>query len=130
MLQYLKYFISKKGVTYMDIKIWPIVAVLIVALMGAVAQYFFKVASSSVSTSILSWVLNYKFLIGAAIYGISTIIYLFALKHGDLSILYPVIATSYIWTALLAVRFLDESMSLMKWGGIVFIMIGVALIVK
>jgi hypothetical protein len=36
-----------------------------------------------------------------ALYGLSAILFIVALKHGNLSVLYPVIATSYICVMLI-----------------------------
>ena len=36
------------------------------------------------------------------------------LKGGDLSILYPFVALTYIWVSLLSVKFLGEKMNLIK----------------
>jgi uncharacterized membrane protein len=54
--------------------------------------------------------------------------FIYAVKHGELSVLYPFVATSYIWANLLAMKYLDEKMNKLKWLGIVFIIIGVGLI--
>ncbi len=61
-------------------------------------------------------------------YGISTIIFIPTLKYGQLSVLYPLVATSYMWTTLVAVKFLGEKMNRFKWIGIILIIIGVSLI--
>jgi uncharacterized membrane protein len=53
-----------------------------------------------------------------------------ALKQGYLSILYPVLATSYIWVALLSVRFLGEPFSTTQWIGTALIIGGISLIVR
>jgi len=51
-----------------------------------------------------------------------------ALKGGDLSILYPFVSVTYVWVALLSVRFLGEKMNKFKWIGIAMIILGVSFI--
>lgn len=64
------------------------------------------------------------------LYGISAILFIVALKHGNLSVLYPVIATSYVWVTLISFRVLHEPVSIAKFLGIALILCGVMLIVK
>ena len=106
-----------------------IVIVLFCALLGSVAQLLFKMASSSVSSNILSW-LNWKIIVGGLLYLAAGILFIWALKFGNLSVLYPIIATSYIWTAFLAFKFLDEPIPVIRWLGIALIIVGVILVVK
>ncbi len=63
-------------------------------------------------------------------HGVGFVLLVIALKHGNLSILYPILATSYIWVALLSVRFLDEPFSAAQWVGVLLIVGGISLIVR
>jgi drug/metabolite transporter (DMT)-like permease len=47
-----------------------------------------------------------------------------------LSVLYPVLATSYIWVGWLSVRYLGEPFSGVQWAGVVLIVLGIGLIVR
>lgn len=113
-----------------ETKTLVILVVVVCAFLGAIGQVFFKLGSVSISADITSWLFNVKILIGFGLYCISSVLFILALRHGNLSVLYPIIATSYIWTALFAVIFLGESMSLIKWSGIGLILLGVCLIVR
>jgi len=114
----------------METKAWTIALAAFCALMGSFGQLLFKLGSSSVSLSVWSWVTNPRILGGMALYGLSAILFIVALKHGNLSVLYPVIATSYVWVALISARFLGEPLSVLQWVGIVLILGGVALVVR
>lgn len=103
--------------------------VLVCALMGALGQLLFKLGSTSVSLSLSSWITNWRIICGILIYGVSAVLFILALKFGPLSVLYPIVASSYIWVALLSARFLGEPLFLTKWIGIVLIIGGVTLIV-
>jgi drug/metabolite transporter (DMT)-like permease len=49
-----------------------------------------------------------------------------ALRHGELSVLYPLISLSYVWVAILSVVVFGEAMNPFKILGIFVIMAGVA----
>jgi len=65
---------------------------------------------------------------GLACYGISTILLVLALRYGELSVLYPIIALTYVWVSILSVGFLGESLNVFKLLGLVFIVLGVAVL--
>ncbi len=102
--------------------------VLFCALLGALGQLMFKLSSKTISLSPWSWLTNWKLLVGLFLYGTATVLFVYALKFGNLSILYPIIATSYVWVALLARFFLHEPFPLSKWFGIALIVSGVWMI--
>ena len=60
----------------------------------------------------------------------ATIIFIYALKFGNVSILYPIIAMSYIWVTIMATIFLKESFAYTKWAGIFLIILGVSVIIR
>jgi len=65
---------------------------------------------------------------GLACYGISTALLVLALRYGELSVLYPIIALTYVWVSILSVGFLGESVNSFKILGLVFIVLGVAVL--
>ena len=114
----------------MNTQPWTIWLVLSCAFLGSLGQLLFKVGSKSVSFNILSWITNWHVILGMALYGISAILFITALKFGNLSILYPVIATTYLWVIIFSLLFLGESFSPIKWAGIALIVSGVILIAR
>ena len=90
------------------------------------AQILFKYASFSFSLNILSMLSNPFFVTGIITYAFAALLLIAGLKHGELSVIYPIIATSYIWVSLLSpVFFPTDYMNAAKWIGIVFIIAGV-----
>jgi drug/metabolite transporter (DMT)-like permease len=65
---------------------------------------------------------------GLACYGISTILLVLALRYGELSVLYPIIALTYVWVTILSVGFLGETVNVYKLLGLTFIVLGVAVL--
>lgn len=65
---------------------------------------------------------------GLFLYGLSTLLYLLALRREEISVLYPLVSTSYIWITIFSVRFLGEKMNKWKYLALVGIITGVVLI--
>ncbi len=65
---------------------------------------------------------------GYSLYGISAILLILALRRGELSILYPVIALTYVWVAILSVFIFHEQMPPMRIAGIATVVLGVAVL--
>lgn len=78
----------------MNTQWWAVGIVIFCALLGAIGQLLFKLGSISVSFNLMSWVTNTKIIGGMCLYGISAVLFIIALKYGNLSVLYPLIATS------------------------------------
>jgi len=92
------------------------------------AQLFYKKGASELALSFSGIFLNIWLYLGVGLYLIGAMLMILALRGGDLSALYPVIATSYIWVSFISAYLLHESIGLLKWLGIAAIMIGISLI--
>ena len=98
------------------------------ALIGSIGQIEFKLGSEALKFDIPTLFLNYHLLVGLLLYAISTLIYIYVLSQERLSIIYPIIATSYIWTTIFAKIFLNEPVDMTNWIGIALILLGVTII--
>jgi drug/metabolite transporter (DMT)-like permease len=98
------------------------------AFIGSIGQLEFKRGADNLQFDIKLLLTNYHLILAIAVYLVSTALYVYALNKEQLSILYPIIATSYIWTLLFSKIFLKESVGLTSWAGIFFILLGVTLI--
>jgi multidrug transporter EmrE-like cation transporter len=65
---------------------------------------------------------------GYALYGVSAVLMVLALRDGELSLLYPVIALTYVWVSLLSFVIFHESLGAFKLAGIALIVIGVGVL--
>ncbi len=63
--------------------------------------------------------------VGLATYGIGMGFMLLAFQRGELSVLYPFLASSYIWVSLLSPLFFNDSMNIVKWIGITVVLLAV-----
>lgn len=109
-------------------KKWAIAIILTGTLLNSIAQVLYKFGAERLTLSISSLLTNYFLMIGLSIYAVSAIALLIALKGGELSVLYPLIATSYVWVSFLSIYFFNEIMNVYKWLGIIVIILGVTFI--
>jgi uncharacterized membrane protein len=104
-----------------------IMLVIICTILTSTGQILFKYSTSNLG-SIHSIITNIPLLAGFIFYGLGAIVLILALREGELSILYPFIALSFVWVALLSIQLFGEHVSLINWLGIVGIIFGVSLI--
>jgi drug/metabolite transporter (DMT)-like permease len=108
---------------------WKIILLTAVAaFMGSIGQLEFKQGANTLQFDIKMLLTNYHLIAGVTVYALSTVLYVYALSKGNLSILYPIIATSYIWTLIFSKIFLKEPVGWTSWAGVFFILLGVTLI--
>jgi drug/metabolite transporter (DMT)-like permease len=110
-----------------------VVLILLSVLLGAVGQLFFKLAvegrgSLGLIQALIVSMQSWYFWIGLVGYALSLALWMKILTDADLSYARPFASAGYIVTAILALIFLDESISLQRWIGIVITVVGVFLI--
>ena len=98
------------------------------AFIGSIGQVEFKRGADNLQFDIKLLLTNYHLILAIAVYCVSTALYVYALNKEQLSILYPIVATSYIWTLMFSKIFLKEQVGLTSWVGVLFILLGVTLI--
>lgn len=107
---------------------WPIFVVVFCSILGSIGSLFLKLSTRNLSFHPKKLLTNKFLILGGLLYVVASIIFVWALSASQLSILYPIVALSYIWTLLLAHKYLNEKISTNKWIGVIFIIIGVVLI--
>lgn len=101
------------------------------ALLGAIGQYLFKIGSKNVSANLMSWLFNYKIILAVILYCAVMFLFVYAFKlGGELTVLYPIYATTFIWAAIIGALFLNEIMTISKMSGIILIVLGTLLIAR
>jgi multidrug transporter EmrE-like cation transporter len=71
---------------------------------------------------------NYPLVLGYCAHSGNALLLILALRDGELSMLYPIIALTYVWVNLLSMYFFHEHMNVWKALGIALIIAGVALL--
>jgi len=104
---------------------------LIAALLSATSQIILKFASATFEFSVEGILFNIPLIIGFGLLGVTAFLFLYALKFGELTVLYPLLATSYIWVVLASpLIFPSDSFSVVKFIGVAFIICGVTAIAR
>lgn len=73
---------------------------------------------------------NIYVFIGLLLYAVSAFLWLGALSQLDVSLMYPLLSLGYVITAILAFIFLKENITLLRWLGIVLVVIGSFLVIR
>ena len=73
---------------------------------------------------------NWQLLLGYSLHACNAFLLIMALRDGELSMLYPIIALTYVWVNLLSMYFFHEHLNLWKSVGIGLVIGGVALLGK
>ncbi len=112
----------------MSTKIWAIAVVFFATIIGSFGSLLLKFGSEHFVLSVKKILTNYKVIIGLFMYVIASVLFIIALRSGELTVLYPMTSLSYIWVSFLSIKFLKEKMNSFKWLGIFAIVVGVILI--
>ena len=110
-----------------------IALVFLCTILGAAAQILMKTGTQSTDATgplalIAAIFTNWHLFAGYALYGLSTVVLIVALKYGQLSILYPVIALTYVWVTILSVILFNEALNPFKLLGLTTVVLGVAVL--
>jgi len=111
-----------------------IILVVCCTIIGAAAQVLIKKGAGELGPGLtivqtaLAILLVPSLFAGYALYGISTILLVLALRHGQLSLLYPMFAMTYVWVTVLSVLIFHESLTGFKLAGIATIVAGIAVL--
>ena len=97
------------------------------SLVGSAGAVFLKVGAARTNRDVLSFV-NPQLGLGVALYLGSSVFYVLGIRGGQLSILYPIISLSYVWTMIWARLFFKESFNGRKLAALGLILAGVILV--
>lgn len=102
--------------------------VVLATIFTAIAQLSFKLGSAQGGILIGPLPLNPIIAAGFIAYGIAALLFIYALRGGELSVLYPLWSLSFVWIFLVSIFTLKEAVSVINWLGVALIMLGVSLV--
>ena len=112
----------------MKTQFWAIALVICATFVGSWGSLLLKKGVDGISLSILNIILCKKIFLGIVLYFISSLGFVWALKGGELSVLYPMVSLSYIWVTVMSYVFLNEQINTLKIVGVFLIIFGVILV--
>ncbi|MEM7559240.1 MAG: hypothetical protein AAF394_08955, partial [Planctomycetota bacterium] len=106
----------------------PVASILLfvlASLFGAVGQFLYKSGADSVEGSLVNYLTNFRILGGIACYTAVMVLFVAAFKRGgELSVLYPIYASTFIWAALIGLFAYGTSISLVNIVGMLLLIAG------
>jgi multidrug transporter EmrE-like cation transporter len=109
-------------------------------LLNAAAQLLLKAGTNELGVITLTrenWVDTFgrmatqgHFIAGAACYVVSIVVWIFGLSRVPVSVAYPMLSLGYIVNAIAAHYLFGEAVTLSRWLGIGFIVLGVWLVAR
>lgn len=113
----------------------PFFLILLVAIsLGAIGQVLLKSGlrqlpeDASAATILLSVFCNARVFMGFFCYGLSSLVYLLALKRLPLSYAYPMVALSYVLVVLISWKVFDEAIPPLRIAALAIILTGVVVL--
>ncbi len=86
------------------------------------------VSAGEVGRVLKAGVTNGQILLGVFFEALFFVCLLILMSKSDISFLWPLTGLSFVFATLAAILFLHEQVSVVRWAGVIFIMIGAALI--
>ncbi len=98
------------------------------SFVGSFGAVFLKSGAERLQMNVAAICTNWRLIAGVGAYLLSAIFFLYGVREGELSILYPLVAFGYIWTVFWSRLFFGEPLTKAKFGALGFILIGIALL--
>lgn len=112
----------------MATKSWAVILIILTTFLISISQVLWKKGADILEFNLTSILTNYYIIGGLILYAFITLLILIAYKGGDVNVLNPLIATSYIWTTILSVILFNDILNILKVFGISIIILGVGLV--
>jgi undecaprenyl phosphate-alpha-L-ara4N flippase subunit ArnE len=116
---------------------WKIIILsTIQSLLFCGGQVYLKLAMERMSKFSMKWAFfselltNWHLILSGICMLLGTALWMYILKYFDFSIAYPITSISYIFGMLAAMFVFHEAIPLIRWLGVLLIMVGVVFIVK
>lgn len=98
-------------------------------LFTSLGQILWKLGVNQIDFSKVVTYFNIPFLLGFVAYSLGAVLMIIAFRRGELSVLYPIVATSYVWVSLISPRlFPTDFMNAWKWAGVMVILLSVSIL--
>lgn len=100
--------------------------VLLASFIGSVGAVFLKTGAGRLHRHVGSLLQNWYLFTGVGLYLLSSLFFLKGIQKGELTILYPMVSLSYVWTLVWSRMFFGEPLTRQKFMGLAMILGGVA----
>ncbi|HVO99870.1 MAG TPA: EamA family transporter [Bryobacteraceae bacterium] len=98
------------------------------SVIGSLGAVGLKAGAKHVALNLRALLTNWKLALGLSLYLLSTVFFIKGISRGEISVLFPLVSTGYIWTAIWSKLFFGESFTKPKFIGLGLILIGCVLL--
>ncbi len=103
------------------------VLVLIASLIGSFGAVFLKKGADRLKMG-YRHVISLPAAVGVALFLTSSVFFVLGIRHGELSVLYPMVSLGYVWTMIWSRLFFNEPITRPKYVALGMILCGITLI--
>lgn len=100
---------------------------LLASLIGSFGAVFLKMGAAHLNRG-FRYIINWQLGLGIALFVGSSIPFLMGLRHGELSVLYPMVSLSYMFALFWSRLFFGEPITKAKVGALAMILAGIVCI--
>jgi multidrug transporter EmrE-like cation transporter len=104
-----------------------ILLVLLASLIGSFGAVFLKLGAAHLSRG-FRYIVNWQLAFGIFLFLGSSVPFVMGIKHGELSVLYPMVSLGYVWTLFWSKLFFNEPITRGKLGALAMILAGIVCI--
>ena len=97
-------------------------------IIGSIGAVGLKAGANRLKLTVMGLLTNWQVIGGIVAYLASSVLFVKGMKHGQLSVLYPLVAVGQIWTLLWGRILFQEKITKNKMLAVALILVGVALI--
>lgn len=111
-----------------------LIAIALATVIQVIGQFLIKRGTAelgenpSLLETAIGMIMIPSIFFGYAMYGLFTIVMIWALRRGELSMLYPMMALSYVWVMIVSILWLREPVNAAEILGVAVIVSGVAVL--
>ena len=95
------------------------------SFIGSIGAVFLKSGAERLHFDLHSLIRNWRLAAGVIVFVLSSLLYLKGIKHGELTILYPMVSLGYVWTLFWSRLFFGEPLTRTKFMGLGMIVLGI-----
>ncbi|WP_068635753.1 EamA family transporter [Thauera butanivorans] len=107
-----------------------VTTITILCVLGiSLGQILFKKAAMTIvdASQWQQWVFNGWLIVALALYGITTLVWIWVLRHAPLHLAYPFMALAFLIVPCLGWLFMGEPVRLATWAGGALILLGITI---
>jgi drug/metabolite transporter (DMT)-like permease len=98
------------------------------SMIGSLGAVGLKSGAARLKKSLIGLITNWRLIAGIGGYMVSSLFYMNGMGHGQLSVIYPLVALGNIWTLVCSKVFFGEKITRPKYIALALIIVGVSLI--